>query len=196
MQSMIRCSKCKIKKYTNPRALDRRIKKFGSIEEIEKKWVCRNCTRLEKEINRDPLSDEEIDKKINKIKNNFWDHIKRGYYKIGDKEMFFRSKAEANYALYLNFLIKQKQIKAWEYEPVTFWFPQIKRGVVSYKPDFRVLTDENKIEYHEVKGHMDAKSKTKLKRMAKYHPDVKMVLIDKENYKDIKNKVGRLIGFY
>ena len=68
MISMIRCSKCHIKKYTNPRALERRIKKFGSIEEIEKKWLCQQCTKLIKETNQPLLTDEKIDFKINKAK--------------------------------------------------------------------------------------------------------------------------------
>lgn len=37
-------------------------------------------------------------------------NIMRGYYDINGKSMFFRSKWEANYALYLDFLIKAKQI--------------------------------------------------------------------------------------
>lgn len=83
---------------------------------------------------------------------------------------FFRSRYEANYARFLNY----HQIE-WTYEKKTFWFLNIKRGVRSYTPDFYLpATDE----YHEVKGWMDAKSKTKLKRMKKYHPDVKIVVVD------------------
>src|SRR3990167_6016438 len=63
----------------------------------------------------------------------------------------------------------------WDYECKTFWFEKIKRGVRSYTPDF-YLKSEN--EYHEVKGWMDTRSITKLKRMKKYYPEVKMVVID------------------
>lgn len=83
---------------------------------------------------------------------------------------YFRSRYEANYARFLNFT-KQR----WEYEKKTFWFLKIKRGVRSYTPDF-YLPETN--EYHEVKGWMDKKSATKIKRMAKYYPTVKLIIID------------------
>jgi len=125
-----------------------------------------------------------------------WAHIQGGHYDINGVDMFFRSKMEANYALYLNFLVKQKQIKSWEFEPDTFWFENIRRGVRSYKPDFKVINNNGSVEYQETKGFMDSKSKTKIKRMAKYHPQIKLVVVDNDSYKDIKNKVGKLLKFY
>lgn len=123
-------------------------------------------------------------------------NVKRGWYQIGSKKMFFRSKWEANYALYLNFLVKQKQIKKWEYEKDVFIFHKIQFGTRSYRPDFKIFNNNDSIEYYEIKGYMDAKSKTKLKRMAKYYPKIKLILIDSEGYKDIKNKIGKLLKFY
>ena len=83
---------------------------------------------------------------------------------------YFRSTYEANYARFLNFT----KVK-WEYESKTFWFDKITRGNRSYTPDFYLpATDE----YHEVKGWMDEQSVTKLTRMARYFPDVKIVVID------------------
>ena len=128
--------------------------------------------------------------------HNRHSRAKMGHYEINGKKMFFRSRWEANYALYLDFLIKQKQIQKWEYEVDTFWFEEIRRGTRSYKPDFKILNLDNSIEYHEVKGWMDSKSRTKLARMKKYHPSIKIVLIEEDSYKDIKNKLGRLIGFF
>ncbi len=98
--------------------------------------------------------------------------------------------------MYLDWLIKQKQIKSWTFEEDTFWFENIRRGVRSYCPDFKVINLDNSIEYHEVKGYMDNRSKTKIKRMAKYHPKIKLVVIDSDCYKDIKNKVGAILKFY
>lgn len=121
---------------------------------------------------------------------------RQGTYDINGKKMFFRSLWEVNYALYLDFLIKQKQIKKWEFEIDTFWFEKIRRGVRSYKPDFKVFKNDNTFEYHEVKGWMDAKSKTKLKRMAKYYPEIKLILIEKDSYYDIRKKIGKIAGFY
>jgi hypothetical protein len=37
------CSKCKQKRFVNPSALVSRLKKYGSIEAIEKSWICREC---------------------------------------------------------------------------------------------------------------------------------------------------------
>jgi hypothetical protein len=123
-------------------------------------------------------------------------NIKRGWYDINGKEMFFRSKWEANYALYLDFLIKQNQIKGWEFEKDVFVFHKIQFGTRSYRPDFKVFNNDDSIEYHEVKGYMDSKSKTKLKRMTKYYPDTKIVLIERDTYSDIKKKLGRVCGFF
>jgi hypothetical protein len=97
--------------------------------------------------------------------------------------IFFRSKWEANVARYLTFIGCR-----WEYETKTFEFP-IKHGITRYKPDFHLL-DQG--EYWEVKGYLDAPSKTKLKRMAKYFPDVKVRLITKTEYNEFK-KWARLI---
>ena len=112
-----------------------------------------------------------------------------GWLEIGGKRIYARSKWEKNYARYLQFLKENGGIDDWEHEPDTFWFDGIKRGVTSYLPDFKVFgpdRDEDGlfvVRYHEVKGYMDGKSKTKLKRMAKYHPEVEMILVDGPAYK-------------
>ncbi len=49
-----------------------------------------------------------------------------------------RSTWEMNYAHYLDWLKKKKEIKKWEYEPDTFWFKNIRRGTCSYLPDFKI----------------------------------------------------------
>lgn len=125
-----------------------------------------------------------------------WMNIKRGYYNIDGKEMFFRSKMEANYALYLDFLIKQKQIKKWTYEEDSFMFGKIKFGTRSYRPDFKVVNNDDSIIYHEVKGWMTAKSKTQMKRMTKYYPEIKLMIIDHPTYRDIRKKIGKMLKFY
>ena len=122
-------------------------------------------------------------------------NIKRGYYNINGVEYFFRSKWEANYALYLNFLIAEGKIKKWEYEKKVFVFDAIKFGIRSYRPDFGIYNIDDTIEYHEIKGYMDAKSKTKLKRIKKYYPDIKIVLIDSKYMKSL-NKWSKLLGFF
>jgi hypothetical protein len=113
---------------------------------------------------------------------------------VGGKRVYFRSRWEANYARYLQWLVEQRQITGWEHEPETFWFDAVKRGCVSYLPDFRVTNPDGSIEYHEVKGWMDARSKTKIKRMKKYHPKVKLVVIDGPVYKKLHAAVRSIIG--
>lgn len=103
--------------------------------------------------------------------------------------VFFRSTWEANYARYLNLLIKMGIVEKWDFEPETFWFLAIKRGVRSYLPDFRVFyKGDPKPVYVEIKGYFDAKSKTKLSRMAKYHPSVKIELVDSKAYAALRQK--------
>jgi len=101
-----------------------------------------------------------------------------------DIGIYVRSSWEHNYALYLNWLKDNGKIKAWSYETETFPFP-IKRGAIDYKPDFKVEYADGHIEFHEVKGYMDKTSRTKLKRMAKYYPDIKVRLIDAAVMRDL-----------
>lgn len=119
---------------------------------------------------------------------------KAGWREIGGKRNFYRSRWEANYARWLEWLKQRGEIKDWQHEPETFWFEAIKRGVRSYKPDFRVWENDGTSLLHEVKGYMDARSKTTLKRMAKYHPAEKIMVIREAGYNEIARKVGPFIA--
>ena len=118
---------------------------------------------------------------------------KAGWREIGGQRIYARSRWEANYARYLEFLRENGNILQWEHEPDTFWFDKIKRGTCSYLPDFKVTELDGNIVYHEVKGWMDARSKTKIRRMKKYHPTVKLVLIDSVWYKTNARKLNGVI---
>lgn len=112
---------------------------------------------------------------------NCYSRCKKGYREdIANGKICFRSAWEANTARLLTF-----EKREWLYEPKTFWFEKIRRGVRSYLPDF-YLPKEDK--YIEVKGWMDAKSKTKLKRMAKYYPKVKIEVWDEDFFKSLKRQ--------
>lgn len=104
---------------------------------------------------------------------------------------FFRSRWEANYARFLNFLLSSGTIKRWVYEPITFWFENIRRGCRSYTPDFLVERPDGTDFYVEVKGWMDPKSKTKLARMARYYPHVPITLIGATEYKQLAKQWGK-----
>lgn len=108
---------------------------------------------------------------------------KQDWAEIGGKRNFYRSRWEYRYALYLEFMKKHKHIIDWEHEPKTFYFEGIKRGTTNYKPDFRVVFPSGNHEWVEVKGYMDSKSVTKIKRMAKYFPEEKLRVIGKEWFK-------------
>lgn len=118
---------------------------------------------------------------------------KAGWREIGGKKNYYRSRWEANYARYLEWLRRRGEIKDWKHEPEVFWFDAIKRGVRSYKPDFRVWENDGSSRLHEVKGWMDSRSRTTLRRMAKYHPEQEIVLIDSKAYKKIGDTFGGLV---
>ena len=121
--------------------------------------------------------------KIKRVENfnqnphpKIYSRARKGWVESGERRFFARSKWEANYGRYLEFLRTCGHVLDWEHEPETFWFMTIKRGCRSYLPDFRVVMSDGSTEYHEVKGYMDPKSKTKIRRMAKYNPSVKLII--------------------
>lgn len=118
---------------------------------------------------------------------------KQGWYTIGGQKHFFRSHWEVDFACYLEILKKSKNIKEWEYEPYCFWFNEIKRGVRSYLPDFRVTENDGSQHYIEVKGYFDKKSLTKLKRLKKYYPEVELRMVKADQIKEIRMKFGSLL---
>lgn len=107
--------------------------------------------------------------------------------------LYVRSTWEANWARYLNWLVEAGQITKWEYEPDTFEFVGIKRGTRFYTPDFKVYEKNGDVEYHEVKGYMDDASRTRMRRMSKYHPTVKVKIIDREVYRAVSKKISAAI---
>jgi hypothetical protein len=116
-----------------------------------------------------------------------------GWREIGGKRNYYRSKWESNYALYLDWQKSQGLIDDWEHEPKKFVFEKIKQGTTTYLPDFSV-TIAGQTEYHEVKGYMDSKSRTKLNRMRINYPKIKMVLIDQEAYRAIEKSMKAILA--
>jgi hypothetical protein len=115
---------------------------------------------------------------------------------VGDQKCYFRSKMEYRFALYLEFMKKQRIIVRWEHEPKTFWFEGIKRGCVSYKPDFAVYPDEEdpiEVHWYEVKGYMDKRSLTKIKRFRKYFPNDTLIVINAAWFRRNSKKLKGLV---
>ena len=103
--------------------------------------------------------------------------------------IFFRSGWEANYARYLNLLKRMGVVESWAFEPTTFWFYHIKRGVRSYLPDFCVkYKGDPKHVYVEIKGYMDARSATKIARFRRYYPELKLEVIGAKEYSSLRRK--------
>ncbi len=125
---------------------------------------------------------------------NSFSNLKKGWRVIGGKRYYYKSLWEANYARFLQYYKETGVIAEWEYEPETFWFKKILRGVRSYKPDFRIKLNTGNLEYHEIKGYLDKKSKTKMKRMAKYYPDIKLRLVEEDWFKENNPKYKGIIS--
>ncbi len=100
------------------------------------------------------------------------------WIQVGKQKIYARSLWERNFAFYLEWLRNNKSVTSWKHEPRTFWFLKIKRGVRSYKPDFRIVYAGGLVKWIEVKGWLDPRSATKLKRMAKYYPKIDIEVRD------------------
>lgn len=137
-----------------------------------------------------------IPKNLKLSNNGSFANVQSGDYECSKGLVYFRSKWESNYALYLDFLVKNGYIKDWEYEVDNFFFDKIKMGTKSYRPDFKVWNKDGSFYYVEIKGYFDAKSKTKMKRMKKYFPHIKVELVEKAGYVDMMKKMSGLIKFY
>ena len=105
------------------------------------------------------------------------DKFKQGWEVIGGQRYFFKSGFEVRWAKYLEFLKQAGEITYWEYETKKFEFEGIRSGTVFYTPDFFVQYPNGEMLWHETKGHLTQKDVTKFRRMAKYYPDEKILLI-------------------
>jgi hypothetical protein len=112
---------------------------------------------------------------------------------IGGQEYSFRSHWEVNYAYYLQFLKDQGHIAKWEYESTVFYFEGIRRGTTNYTPDFKVTANDGTHDWREVKGWLDPRSKTKLKRFRKYFPKEVIRLIDSAWFKANSGNLSRIV---
>jgi len=149
---------------------------------------------------KDAMARKAIRTKITRYGSvNPWMREGKGYSRCkGGKRAdldnrYFRSGWEANYARYLNWLMGLKEIAAWEYEPDTFVFHGVTRGAITYTPDFKIAYKTGVVEYHEIKGWMDSKSKTRLRRMAKYYPDVPVRVVGEKEYNRLASQVSGFI---
>lgn len=118
---------------------------------------------------------------------------KCGWREIGGKYKYFRSKWEANYARYLESIKVCNKIIEWEFESDVFFFNEIKDRCTSYLPDFKITCVDGSITYHEVKGWMDDRSKTKIEMMGACFPQITLTIIDKKWFNENSSLLSKTI---
>jgi len=182
-------AKNRILKYGHPKGFKGHIQSESariSISKSCKKMWGNQDHWINSEEHKQQLSDRMAKMQAEgRFKNNY-SRTHSGTFIIGGKTHFYRSSWEVNIASYYDFLKTKGEIKEWEYEPDVFWFTEIKRGVRSYKPDFKITRNDNTQYYVEVKGWMDDKSKTKLNRMRIYYPNIEIEILASDRYNQIK----------
>lgn len=114
---------------------------------------------------------------------------KCGWRKVGNANVFFRSRREANYAMYLQFLKEKGEITEWVHEPKTFVFTDGR----AFVPDFEVILPNGQIEYHEVKGWYDDRSRHHIELMKEQFPGEKLIIVFSKEYKEIKKKFSHIV---
>ncbi len=120
----------------------------------------------------------------------------RGWYRRSDgRTVPFASKFERGWMEFLDLLLAGGELQAWDYEPQEFWFEAIKRGVRSYRPDFRLIYRGGAVVWQETKGHLDARSVTKIRRFCKYYPGERLELV-MQAMPQRRTRQGRAVAAY
>lgn len=149
-------------------------------------------------------------------KTHHFAHVQRP---VGVRGIKYRSKAEANFAAYLDWLRSIREIQDWAYEPVEFWFTPnpppvrkgkrkratawnnpahlgltgISRGRTTAVLDFSVTTNQGPGYYIEVKGYLDKRSKTLLDRVRRYFPGMRVDVVDSKQMRALARQVGEIV---
>jgi hypothetical protein len=126
---------------------------------------------------------------------NVYARVRSGAFRDLERR-FSRAKSgrRADYARFLNLLLSRGEIVAWDYESKTFEFEAVKRGTRFYTPDFEVRFTDGRIEWHEVKGWMDDKSRVRLERMAKHFPGEKVVVIGADWFRQAYRGLAHVVS--
>lgn len=95
---------------------------------------------------------------------------------INGRDYHFKSKFEANWALYLSFLQDTEVIKDWFYEDKTFYFEGETSAPVQYTPDFRIVIVGGEY-FQETKGYFEGKDNSRFRRLIKHYPDTVIDLV-------------------
>ncbi len=140
------------------------------VEFLRANWTSLDIGQLSIQLDRKPVTIRNYAKKLglqpgveppHELKRPEKNRAKSG--KREDLGIAVRSPWEANVLRVLTDL----GVK-WKYEPRTFYFKGEKRGATSYTPDI-YLTELDL--YLEVKGHLDSKGRSKVRKFKKYYPE-------------------------
>lgn len=103
----------------------------------------------------------------------------------------FKSRWEANWAHWLEWLKSTGNVLSWQYEPDSFPL-RVRGNNVRYIPDFKVEWN-GKTEYHEVKGLMDQRSRDKIRAMRRQHNRVRLMVIDSRVYHSLRRRFNQIV---
>ena len=88
----------------------------------------------------------------------------------------------------MQYLKDNQKIKEWYYESEIFYFKESKNNCYAYKPDFKIINNDNSFYFVEIKGWMDSASKKKIENMKIFYPEIKLVVVDLEEYNKFKKE--------
>ena len=88
----------------------------------------------------------------------------------------FKNKLERDYATTLELQRAAKAIRQWTYETMRV---RIGNGAW-YKPDFVVITNEDFLELHEVKGRWMEAARVRIRAAAKQYPEYTFIAIQRK----------------
>lgn len=93
--------------------------------------------------------------------------------------VLYDSMKEANYAKELDLRVKSQDIKSWVGDKKKLKFHLSVNGIriCSYTPDFMVVSNDNSIEYIDVKGVETTVFKVKWKLIQALYPELKFRII-------------------
>lgn len=188
-------SKLRIRKYGHPRGA------LGMKHSDEAKSKMSEATKKYWRDNYDSLHDAEHRKMRSDVMMELQEKSVLGIRSrttminasIGGKSFLAKSTWEYNIALYLQNLKERGYIDDWSYEPEQFVFKYNILGIRSYKPDFGVKRF-GVTYYVEVKGWEDDKYKIKKSLMEEEYPEVPIVYIRQNAYRQIEHKYSKILN--
>jgi len=116
-----------------------------------------------------------------------------GWVEVGGQRFYAKSKSEYRFALYLDWLKTNGNIKEWFYEPCEYLIKGRSGTTKIYKPDFMVRNHDESHELFEVKGFMTKVAQAKINAFRKQYPDKVLTVIDSKWFSRNSGKLKNLV---